>query len=77
MKLAGSLVLTLTATILGMGAIVSNAPGDMAAKLVWTGVAFPLVWPCLVFWIYWSGRPLIPAGIIAATVVALVYPIIA
>ncbi|MEQ9609785.1 MAG: hypothetical protein RLN99_19175 [Kiloniellaceae bacterium] len=57
MRLSAALVMALLASLGVVSAWLVAMPIDMSDRLVWAGLLFPLLWPSLVFWVYWSESP--------------------
>lgn len=62
-----SLILLAPLAALGIKfALLELVPGDMAAKLIWAGLLFPVLWPLLMFYAYWPENPRTPAILLTA-----------
>ena len=56
MRLLSAILLALIAALSITSAIVAAFPVDMAYRLIWAGVSFPVVWTLLIFYAYWAER---------------------
>lgn len=60
MRLLSAIVLALVTALSIISAVVAAFPVDMTYKLIWAGIAFPVLWALLIFFAYWSVRPALP-----------------
>lgn len=70
MRLFSASFLALVASLSLMCAWIVAMPIDMSDRLVWAGLLFPLLWPSLIFWVYWSEGPRRPLLALSLAVLA-------
>lgn len=70
MRLFSASFLALVAALGLMCAWIVAIPIDMSDRLVWAGLLFPLLWPSLIFWVYWSESPRRPLLALSLAVLA-------
>lgn len=68
MRLFSALILAFIASLGLMSIYLIFFPGDIANRLIWSGLLFPLLWPALIFYVYWpekAFRPFAALGLIS------------
>ncbi|MEM1439709.1 MAG: hypothetical protein AAF545_01200 [Pseudomonadota bacterium] len=67
-RLTGTILWSLTATVLGTSGLLLMLPTAFKPTILWTSLATPLIWAAFMFWCYWDARAWRPtAGLILVT----------
>lgn len=61
MRLLSATLLALITALSITSAVVAAFPMEMAYRLIWAGIAFPVLWTLLIFFAYWPERAARPA----------------
>lgn len=61
MRLFSAVLLALVAALAVISAGVAAFPAETSHRLIWSGLAFPVLWPLFIFYAYWADKPARPA----------------